>query len=411
MERILLLATPADDEYDPFLRNNVAEPPLGLLYLWTALEQSGLCKHVSLVDAYLDPALADELPKILAARKITQLWISLMSTEGYRCLGNRLEQLRALFPRLKITGGGALFRRMEDQAVGRFLGDFDLIVVGDADLEIEHILRAEGIYRCRPIPSPLEVPYPNRSAVDLSAYFASGRTPHHVVIGARGCVGTCSFCSISCRKPYLRAPREVITEIRYLHRATAIACFSLIDDVMAFSPKRFSEYERHLGSLRDNVQLDVSWRIDRFSPQIARRLVSLGVRVVRFGVESIDPQTQALLGKSFSPIEVKEAARLCRENGLSPCFYFMFGFATDTERKIADLIDFMTELSADIPVPPYLGIIRILEGTPLKRLYTDRGWLEGGSPKRGVPIERLLEVLGGWRHRFAGFFETGGDGP
>ena len=411
MERILLLATPADDEYDPFLRNNVAEPPLGLLYLWTALEQSGLCEHISLIDAYLQPALADELPKILADRKITQLWVSLMSTEGNRCIGDRLEQIRGLFPSLKMTGGGALFRRMDDGTIGRFLKDFDLIVVGDADLEIESVLRAEGIHRCGPLPSPLEVPYPNRSAVDLSAYFASDRAPHHVVIGARGCIGTCSFCSVSCRRPYLRTPREVVTEIRYLRRSTGIACYSLIDDVMAFSPRRFSEYERHLGSLPEDIQLDVSWRIDRFSPQIARRLASVGVRVVRFGVESIDPQTQNLLGKRFSPAEVKEAARLCRENGLSPCFYFMFGFATDTESKITDLIDFMSDLSQDIPVPPYLGIIRILEGTPLQQLYTENGWLEEGSPRRGVPMERLLEVLGEWRHRFAGFFEAGGDGP
>lgn len=185
--------------------------------------------------------------------------------------------------------------------------------------------------------------------------------------------------------------------MRTLFEKTAVPFYSLIDDVMSLWPDRFADYERHFRQFPEGMWLDVPWRVDRFSDEIADRLAACGVNIVRFGVESIDPDTQNLLGKSFSKDEVRKAVKCCESRSISPCLYFMFGFAHETEETIAELIDFMAELGTETRVPPYLGIVRILPGTRLASVYRENGWMNGGVPRRGVPLPRLLEVLDDWR--------------
>jgi len=408
VERVLLFSSPADDEYDPHLRRNVAEPPLGLLYLAAALEGSALCEHYSLVDGYVNPAEADRLEERIRQEGATQLWISLMSSEGMRCFGDRARKIKEKFPHLKITAGGAYFRGLPEESLRSRFPDYDLVVTGDPDLEIDDVLRAEGIFRPKPLVSHVEVPYPRRDRVDLRTYFSAGRPPHHLVIGARGCNGGCTFCAINRRSPYLRTPREVALEIKCLCAATGIKAFSIIDDVTALNPERFDRYEESLETLPSDIQLDVSWRIDRFSEETADRLADARVRVIRFGVESIDPAVQSFLGKSYSAEQIRRCVRWATERSLSPCLYFLFGFPKDTEAGIAGLLDFMEELARETPVPPYLGIIRVLEGTPLMKLYREHGWIKNGEPVRGLPLRDLLEVLARWRGKYPDFFYAGG---
>lgn len=396
-ERILLLAPPGEDEYDSGLRQGVAEPPLGLLYLWSALER---CPHrpgVQILDAYVDPTRMDDLESIVHSCGCTQLWVSLMSTEGVRCLGDRISRIRNDLPQVKLVAGGAFFRKLPESDLSRFLAEYDLIVIGDADLEVETILTETGVHRCKPLPSYLELPYPNRDGLPLADY-AVDRPPRHVVIGARGCAGNCAFCAISTPRPYLRQPREVVLEMRTLFEKTTVPFYSLIDDVMSLWPDRFAEYERHCKHLPAGMWLDVPWRVDRFSEEIADRLAACGVNIVRFGVESIDPETQNLVGKSFSKDEVRNAVKSCVSRSISPCLYFMFGFAHETEETVAELIEFMGELGTETRVAPYLGIVRILKGTRLATVYQENGWMKDGVPKRGVPLPRLLEVLDAWRN-------------
>ncbi len=411
MERILLFSSPADDAYDPYLRGHVAEPPLGLLYLCSGLERSPLCQEFFLIDGYLRPSEVKSLEEAVSKKKATQLWISFMSTEGPRCFGDQARKLKEKFPGLKIVAGGSFFRGLSKSLIHSNFPEYDLIVIGDPDLEIDNILEARGIYVSRPLTSFLEVPYPRRDLVNLSDYFANDRLPHHLIIGARGCSGRCTFCAISCRNPYLRNPQEVALEIQYLYATTGIPAFSLIDDVMAIRPERFEKYKRHLRPLPSSVQLDISWRIDRFSEKIADELAGLHIRVIRFGVEAIDPEVQRLLGKRFSPHQVRRSVRWCKERNLSACLYFLFGFPFETEETIARLLDFMAELSEETMVPPYLGIVRVLEGTPLMETYQKQGWIGEGEPIRGLPLERVLEILDGWRKKFPAFFMSRKDEP
>ena len=395
MERVVLLASPADDCYDPQIRQGVVEPPLGLLYLAAALERAPACEDVRLVDAYRDPSEADHLEETLAQFRATQLWVSLMSVEGPRCLGSRVKQVRQRLPRVKLVGGGKYFENAPAESLEPGWNGFDLIVRGDADLELERILEAQGLYQCSPLP-PIELPYPRRELVDLSSYSGS-RPPHHCVVGARGCVGGCTFCAIAKRNPYRRDPANIVLEIEQLMAETHVGCYSIIDDLMPFDRGRFERYCAALGRLPSEAQIDVSWRADRFTPEIAEKLAGARVRIVRFGIESIAPEIQKLLGKPCPREQIMVAVRAARAHGLSAVTYFMFGFPTDTRESVEELLDFMFELSAETPVPPYLGILRVLEGTPLHRVY-------GGQPAPGLPLEEMLELLAAWRARFPDFF-------
>jgi len=398
MERVVLFAGPAEDPYDPGLRSAVMEPPLGLLYLAAALRRSGSCEAVKLVDAYRDPAEVGRLEETLREFGATQLWVSLMSQDGARCFGGLALRLRERLPHIRLVAGGKFFRNAPLEALRPGWNGFDAIVLGDADLEAERVLACSGVHRCAPLPF-VELPYPRRDLVDIRDY-AGTRPPHFCVIGARGCVGNCSFCALAQRRPYRRAPAAVALEIEQLIVETGVGCYSIIDDLMPFDPDRFACYTEALGRLPEWVRLDVSWRADRFTPETAAALAAARVRIVRFGIEAIDPDLQRLLGKPCSREQIRNAVRWARAEGLSAATYFMFGFPTDTEESVAELLDFMGELASETPVPPYLGVLRVLPGTGLERIY-------GPRPARGLPEERMLEVLAGWRRRFPDFFGAG----
>jgi len=296
---------------------------------------------------------------------------------------------------VKLVAGGKYFQNAPPAALRPGWNGFDLIVRGDADLEADRILQALGLYECAALP-PIELPYPRRELADVFDYSGS-RPPHHCVIGARGCVGGCTFCAIAKRNPYRRDPANVVLEMEQLLAETGVTCYSIIDDLMPFDSGRFDRYGTALNRLPAAVQVDVSWRADRFTSQIAARLAASRVRIVRFGIESIDPQVQTLLGKPCPRSQILAAVRTARDHGLSAATYFMFGFPSDTEDSAAELLDFMLELSAETKAPPYLGILRVLDGTPLHRIY-------GGQQPPGLPVERMLELLEGWRARFPEFF-------
>lgn len=381
------------------LENQSAWPPLGLLYLATALQSAG---HEVKV---IDNARA-RLPVEKVAERIKK--------ENPEILG-----VSALTPTFKegIKIAAAVKSELSDVkiAFGNYHATFtyeqllvncpivDCVVIGEGERTFLELVNAveknqemksvRGIaFRhdgkvVRTEPTPLienldELPIPNRALLDQVYYSevvgllgSSGKFT--TVITSRGCPYACTYCAcaaFSSRKVRFRSPESVVAEMEALW-SEGYEEIGFVDDNLLVNRQRVEKICDMLKEKKIKFNLWAEGRVDHASHEMLRKFTRAGCKTIYFGIESGNQKVLDYYKKNISPELSRKAVHNCKKAGIENVIgSFIVGAPFETRDDIRQTFDFSASLDGmDFP---QMNVLTLSPGTDLWNTAIKEGYLD-----------------------------------
>lgn len=296
-------------------------PPLGLLYLTSALEKAGYL--VDFIDYQTFPF---ERPgeDLFDVDGVMRYFGEMADVVGLSCMANLLpftilvaKRLKELYPHKTVVLGGVGPFAVEELILERFPW-IDIVVRGEAEetavklMEVlpdtERLASVPGLsYRspegaivntCRQkrVRDLDGLPLPAYDRLDMRDYDAFG------VISSRGCPYGCSFCSVAPvwdHKTSYRSHNNIIEEMRHLHENYGVEQVLFQDEFFYSGEAKIIDFcDRLIAS-----GLPVTWkcfgRVNLVTERAMRRMAEAGCVQLRFGIESASDRVLKRVVKGF----------------------------------------------------------------------------------------------------------------
>lgn len=343
MLKVILINPPS-----PYLANDAAYPPSGLLYLSAAIENLG--HSVSIVDLAGNPGWRDVVGELEA------------DLFGITCVTpnvSTVKEITALLPpgRPVILGGAhpTFLPKETLQEVG-----CDAVVRGEGERVIEAVLNdvekghLKQIYEGGTVPIEA-IPKPSRHLVNLHSYRPGGErtTP---IYTSRGCPFACSFCSMISGRTYRTFPLErVLSEIEDIVQR-GFNHILLSDDNILVQTQRFKRLMEALKPLGITFRLNQDARaIDPKMMQLAREA---GCCEVSFGIETGSQKILNLMNKQTTVEANRNAILIAKEHGIETKAYLIVNFPGEDDHTVDETLEFIRQtkpekwlLSSFAPLP------------------------------------------------------------
>ncbi len=380
--------------------------PLGIVYLGTVLEKSGI--SVRLIDA---AAMRWDTEKILQWVKKVQpdvvgfsaLTLSFLSTID---LARAIKQWN---PNVKIVLGH-YFATMEADAILRKYGDVvDVCVRGEGENSFLALCQwydrhaeqepadIRGItYKdrngkaCSTADVPLEkdidvIPFPNRKLIDFNYKwningFEIARTKFTSMISSRGCPFKCTYCACSrfARQQWRpRTPENIVEEMRIV-ADNGFTDVNFVDDNFTLRSDRVIK----ICQLIKKEHIDINWhvdgRIDQASPEMFSWMHKAGCRLIWLGFESANQRVLDIYDKKTKVSQFDRAIRNVRKGGIELILgLFMVGAPTETIDEMKQTLQFAARADIDLP---HINTVEIYSGPKLWDDAITRGWIKRDDP-------------------------------
>lgn len=318
-----------------------------------------------------------------------------------------LALVRSAAPRaLVVLGGRGASLGHDAPALKAALGDFviDHIVVGEGErlvMEIADLLRSDeevvlpyergGTIRPLSVDDLDQLPFPARDALAVSA--STIERPEARILGARGCLAHCSFCSSvpwdelnGSPRLRLRSVQNIVDEMCSVVESTGVTHFEFVDDLFLlqgqFARDRAASLRDLLRDAGTLVTFRVQARAARIDREVVELLVEAGLTELWLGVESFDPDTLEIYRKGVTAQEIEQSLGLVTS----------LGFLTDPlehPQVVFGMLTFHAEAT-------HASFLAQLEGARRWGLHASRLADECSSvvPIHGSPIRQRYERLG-----------------
>ncbi len=228
----------------------------------------------------------------------------------------------------------------------------------------------------------------------------------------RGCAMKCAYCSTPIIEgtPYRNRSPECVVQWLADWTAAGIIRFFFVDNTFNVP----SSYAKKLCRLILDAGLDISWQAivypRHMDGELARLMASAGCSEVSFGFESGDENILHALNKRFSPEDIRRAAIIVGDAGITRTGFLMFGAPGETKESVEKSVAFVDSLGLEsmkitqrIRIYPYTplaetavheGIISPDDTLLFPKFYLARG-LEDWLPER---LEKLVSEHSNWFH-------------
>lgn len=228
------------------------------------------------------------------------------------------------------------------------------------------------------------LPFPDRSAVDLSLYLNAWKNAHgysSVSINTmRGCPYTCKWCShsvygVSYRR---RSPQKAADEIEHIISMYNPDMLWFVDDVFTVSHKWLKGLLDEFAKRKIQIKFECISRSDRLNEDVMRILKELGCYRLWIGAESGSQTVLDLMDRRVSASDTREKIKLTRKFGIEAGTFIMLGYPGETKADIVETTMHLIESDPDI----FLTTVAYpIKGTPFYSeveadLITDKKWSE-----------------------------------
>jgi anaerobic magnesium-protoporphyrin IX monomethyl ester cyclase len=324
----------------PYLDNDAAYPPLGLMYVAAALNQEGC--EVTILDLATNRAdWRTTLPNF-------SRWFDLI---GVTCVtpnvGAVKEIIAAVPPHIKTMVGGPHATWLPERTLEETGCSF--VVSGEIESIAKEIVsdirrnQTKKIYHAR-IPSVDQIHKPMRNLVNLHNYNPGGEqaTP---VYTSRGCPFRCHFCSKVSLNTYRQFPLpQVLDEVQ---EVIGLGFRKIVfgDDNMALNPRRLHILMDEIASLDIQFRLNMDARHNE--PDLFHEARTSGCTDISFGIESGSQQILDAMNKQTTVQKNSEAIRLTQKAGMEAKAYFMVNFPGETEQTVRETLAWAAEVKPD----------------------------------------------------------------
>lgn len=371
-------------------------PPLGLLYITSALEEAGHTvdfldhQHFSMDNPGGDPFNLDHAMASFG---------ELADVVGLSCMANLMpftvmvaERIKKDYPDKIIVLGGVGPFGVEELIVERFPW-VDIVARGEGEVTAVRLMEAlpdksklAGVlgisYRApdgkvvrnadQPrIPDLDTIPLPAYHRIDMTRYDAFN------VITNRGCPFPCTFCSVAPiwnRRTSFRSYDKIIDEMRLLHEEYGVEQILFQDEFFYVNEKKIMNFSDQLIESGLKLTWKCFGRVSLVTEPAMRRMREAGCVQIRFGVESASDKVLDQVVKVFKFGDVIRVVNQAQEIFPSVETFFIWGFPfEDMEDFHITAIQMAQFRQMGITVLPSL-----LSFLPQTQIYNN--WLAGMYP-------------------------------
>jgi len=379
----------------PGLGPSEAPPPLGILYVASALERGG--QKVRVFDGRVEEMIAEILsfkPEVVGVTS---------TTPQFALAKNLVKQLKRELPTAFYVCGGVHVTALPEASLSE-LG-IDCVVLGEGEYTMQELCerlesgtsledvkgiayldeekRKVTVNERRPLIEDLDdIPFPAWHLVDLEKYLVPPGPIRGLwlerciyMICSRGCPYRCIFCGsnlIFGRRVRHRSVGNVIDEISLLIDKYRINGIWFMDDTFTVNSRWVIEFSRALRRNRMNIKWGCQARVNTVSEAMLQEMKRSGCSQLDFGVESGSAKVLKILGKDTDPKMVRDAFRLTKRFGLRALATFMIGNPGENIEDIAMTFKLAKEIAPDYVnfyyATPY-------PGTMLYDMAIKNGWI------------------------------------
>ncbi len=276
-----------------------------------------------------------------------------------------VEGLRDRYPKAKHIAGGPHVNVFQDEC----LKTFDALILGDGEVSIIQAitdvmnLNLKKKYKFGGVVDINKYSYPLRKYLPESSVAKRGlltlknkegydRLLSTTVLFSRGCMFSCSFCSMSHIKQdnpgvRFRTPELIEAEIEYLKREYHLEGVNIIDEIsIPLAPKKAIPHLAAIG--KAGVVWRGQCRVDGITAEIAKMARESGCVALGMGVESVSQRSLDMMNKKASVEKAREAICLLKKNGIEARIYMIIGLPGEPDDIVEQTWDFIRETEPDM---------------------------------------------------------------
>jgi len=338
--KVTLISPPS-----PFLIDQKAFPPLGLLYVAGFLEHNGIDINVA------DLANKEtELENALEPYMNADIYGITSTSPQYPQALKILKVLRRRNTKARVVIGGAYPSSLPDKCIQ---DGFDFVVAGEGEeamlrlitnIEEEH---APGIVNATYIQEMDSIPFPGRHLIDINSFaynIDDGRGT--TLITSRGCPYTCSFCSkeVWQRGTRFHSTEYVISELEHIIDKYDFKHFLFLDDTITIHKKRLLELCARM------EPLNIKWRCYARTTTTREILIAMkkaGCVEIGVGVESGSQKILDIVDKKETVEQNSAFVELCKQVGITANVFIMIGLPGEDYETVEETRRWMERVRPD----------------------------------------------------------------
>jgi anaerobic magnesium-protoporphyrin IX monomethyl ester cyclase len=368
-------------------------PPLGLLYLVSALRQYfGNAVSIDLIDMkahYLD---AEWLIPRLDEFKPDVVGVSAMNYEAAQ--SHRIADIVKKWDPSALTMLGGAYALHQSAEIFKRCS-FDWIIEGPAErtllFALERYLQGKPLGEDLPglsyrmpdgqlvlststdvIKDVDSLPLPAWDMVDFDLYasrpwdlFMKPRR-YATIFTSRGCPYLCNYCHDMFSKKFVhRSVGDVLREMELLHEKYGVDDFQIVDDIFNLHKPRLKEImgevKRRWGG-KIQFGFPNGLRADIMDGEVIKALADGGTYYTAVAIETVTPRLQALVEKHLDVEKTRRSIDMLEEHGISVKGFFMLGFPTETVEELNATVNFA--LQSKMSMASFFTVVP-QPGTPL----------------------------------------------
>lgn len=331
----------------PFLINQKAFPPLGLLYIASSLEKENF--GVEFLD--LSNKEDDLDYELLEIEGIDPIFITSTTPQyPYAKLINDI--IKTQLPDSVTIIGGAHASANPEECLR---DGFNHIVVGEGEEAAIQI--AEAYERGRKVGKIIELhekinldmlPFPDRSLIDIASYgYPLNTGMATTVITSRGCPHECAFCAkgTMSRRVRFHSPKYIEAELKNIIDTYGFRNFLFVDDCFTLGKQRLEEI------LEKIKLLEINWRCyaraDQMNRDTLQKMKDAGCVEIGVGIESGSQKILNTVGKHTKVEKNLQLVKDMREVGITSNTFVILGLPGETPETVRETRQFMETARPD----------------------------------------------------------------
>lgn len=404
-------------------------PCLGLAYIAAVLEKSNV--EVEVIDDFVMRLGPTGILKIIKEKQFDIVGISCL-TPSAPLVFSIAKEIKRLSKEIYVVLGNihaTIFAEdiLKNEAV-------DVIVHGEGEYAIQEVVKAildkkdfsqiKGIsfkLNGSTIKTPLreslhnldELPYPAWHLFPFDRYgflpFMDVKKPGLSILGSRGCIYHCTFCSLpNIGGEYReRSPKKIVDEFEYLIGRFPIKQISFVDPIFPLTKKFGLDFCEEM--IKRKISNKIVWtcetRVDRVDKELLKAMKCAGCGRILYGLESGVQRSLDNINKNFTVNDIKDTLKHTRKAGIQTAGVFMLGLPGETKKMARQTIDFSKRIDLDfakfaiaVPFPGSQLYDDLLRNGKLKRRDWENFVTFNTNPKElvyipgGMNPEELINI-------------------
>lgn len=335
----------------PFLISPKVHPPLGVLYLASSLRNH----NVEITDL-------GGLNRADQKKRLNEIDSDFVGVSATTPQFVDAQKIRNMLPAGCVTVIGGV--HVTHQPLDGFFAGFDIVVAGEGEKSIVAVIEKgrRGDIFCSPEISNIdEIPFPDRSAIDIHSYtYYIDDEPATTMITSRGCPFNCSFCSKIWQTLRFHSADYVCKEVKGIKEKYGFNAILFFDDVFTLKPKRLNKICNFLKEER------MLWRCFVKSNTVNEKMLEMmarsGCKEIGIGLESGSENLLKKIYKGNTVDQNKQVIQWAHNAGMRVKGFFIVGMPGESHDTIEETKQFIK----DCPCDDYdFSLLSVLPGSKI----------------------------------------------